>query len=536
MLKTEGTESAKAAIRQDTPEAEDPFVKYACFNEALAALVSLDTTEAVYAHVLRSLEQFLHVVGGQVVEWDGNNGRYETVWKSGDLPAAAQLAGSLGDALETCRQDNCPRVYLAEDSDLRARGARSLIVAPLPIAPLGLFRSFLVWTALEEVPRHGMFSTMLRTLACVAAQSLATTALQQRFRQHREVLEEVVESVPFGILAVSKADLILSCNRNTEFIFRFNRRDVLGRRFPEVMPQALCDAIRCLIGAFTQGEVVLDHEFSYAVDSRTRLRIGISLAPILDRENAPAGFVFILRDLSLTREVQQLREMHRMDLEFVHTVCHEIRVPLTSILMASGLLRLDHERLDTEQIQSLTLVEESAKRLQELANDLLDLARLESGHTALELEEADLGKLLDEAIRSPRNTHDVTVTLRDKLPKVHLDRKKIRRAVDNLLSNAVKYSTEREPVRVEAWTEGDEVKISVSDRGVGIPPEQLPYVWDKFYRVSSQATAKISGTGLGLAIVKHIVGLHGGMVFVESVVGKGSSFGFSLPLNSVRPV
>ncbi|MBI4662835.1 MAG: PAS domain-containing protein [Verrucomicrobia bacterium] len=355
--------------------------------------------------------------------------------------------------------------------------------------------------------------------------------------QENNLLSEILESVPQAILAISLDGCILACNRNTEFIFHLKRAEVLGRGYREALPPALTKVMSALVNSNGVGGTMFDDEFDYQVDRRTTLKIGITLAPMLDCQDCPTGYVFVLRDMSLRHEVQDLRKLHQMNLEFVHTVSHEIKAPLTTILLGTGNLLLQANAVSPQDLETVQMIDESAKRIQDLVADLLDVTKLESGHSELEAEVDDLGAVAKKLVTVYHSLQraEIQLEIEEGLPPIRFDRKKIHRAMENLIVNAIKYSPVPPRIQVKIKRRGEAIRVSVADQGVGIAADQLPLVWEKFYRGLSPTTAGAAGSGLGLTIVKHIVALHGGQVEAESEPGKGSVFSFTLPLRGRAP-
>jgi two-component system OmpR family sensor kinase len=234
--------------------------------------------------------------------------------------------------------------------------------------------------------------------------------------------------------------------------------------------------------------------------------------------------------------VAELRQLDELKGEFVSAVSHELRTPLTSIKgYLESVLGGETGPLNELQREELEIVYRNATRLQDLTNDLLTLTRLESGRIEIELRPLDLCGLLDElreelepAARERRL--DIRTDCGHAL-EVEADGLRLHQALGNLVANAIKFSREDERVELRALGRDGEVLIEVSDRGVGIPADEVPRLKERFYRASTAGDAQ--GTGLGLAITGEIVERHGGRLEVESEVGAGSTFRIRLP--AARP-
>jgi signal transduction histidine kinase len=228
---------------------------------------------------------------------------------------------------------------------------------------------------------------------------------------------------------------------------------------------------------------------------------------------------------------QRLRELDRLKDDFVSTISHELRTPLTSI---SGYVELAREQADEEVSGYLEVVERNAARLLALVNDLLFVARLQSGQLELELERVDVARLVAESLATAKpQALDANVELRLRLggadTAVRGDRRRLGQVIDNLVSNAIKFSTDAGSVDLTVEQRNGVVLIEVEDHGIGIPEAERQQLFERFFRTQGALDRQIPGTGLGLYITKSIVEAHGGTVAAHSVVGEGSSFVVELP-------
>jgi PAS domain S-box-containing protein len=240
--------------------------------------------------------------------------------------------------------------------------------------------------------------------------------------------------------------------------------------------------------------------------------------------------------LGIQSDITERKEMERMKDELVSTVSHELRTPLTSLRGFAELMLKRNFPME-KQREFLRIIHNESMRLTELINDFLDLQRIEAGRQVYHFEDVVIGFLLQDVLSVfdlENGKHKLRLDVPAWLPVVHIDTARIRQVITNLLSNAIKFSPQGGQVTVGAGLEGDAVKVWVADQGVGIPPDALPNLFSKFFRVDNRDTRSIGGTGLGLALVKEIIKAHGGRVWVESVVGKGSTFCFTLPLSSAE--
>lgn len=231
-------------------------------------------------------------------------------------------------------------------------------------------------------------------------------------------------------------------------------------------------------------------------------------------------------------DVTERKEAERVKDELVSTVSHELRTPLTS-LRGFAELMLKREFPVEKQREFLSIIHSESLRLSNLINDFLDLQRMESGRQQYSFAAVALPALLRDTAAvfgQPNGGHVLRIEAADSLPPVRADAERLRQVLTNLLSNAVKFSPDGGEILITAHSEGHEVHVAVTDHGLGIPAEALPKLFGKFFRVDNRETRRIGGTGLGLALVKQIVEAHHGRIWVESEVGRGSTFHFTLPV------
>jgi signal transduction histidine kinase len=236
----------------------------------------------------------------------------------------------------------------------------------------------------------------------------------------------------------------------------------------------------------------------------------------------------------LEHQNEQLRELDNVKDEFVGLVSHELRTPLTSIIgYLEMVLEENAEPLTTSQRQYLGTVNRNVERLATLVNELLFLAQVDAGRLELNLAEADLNQLLAEAAEAAQpaaKAKQIELSFETtRLAPVVCDRARIAQLVDNLVSNAVKFTPEGGRVEVKAVADRTAVSLSVSDTGIGIPPDELPRLFDRFYRASSAISSATPGTGLGLAISQAIAKAHDSTITVQSTLAHGTTFRLFLP-------
>ena len=236
--------------------------------------------------------------------------------------------------------------------------------------------------------------------------------------------------------------------------------------------------------------------------------------------------------VQLTLQNEKLAAQNRIQSDFLSVVGHEFRTALTGILGFSEMIREgDLDKDDTQEYADD--IHNDAVRLTRLITELLDMERMKSGHIEMNWEQVEINTLIHEiASRSLVASHrsGIHLNLDDNIPSVQADRDKLTQVITNLMSNAIKYSPEGGTILIGSRRESSTVHFWVQDHGIGVPAEKLEQIFERYARVESNATRYIGGTGLGLPIVRQIVEMHHGRVWVESIIGEGSTFHVILPL------
>jgi len=261
-------------------------------------------------------------------------------------------------------------------------------------------------------------------------------------------------------------------------------------------------------------------------------------------KTALIGFidVMLLAGLGLVwANVRRELKLSRLKSDFVANVSHELKTPLALIRLFAETLELGRVPTEEKKKQYHGIINKESRRLTQLINNILDFSRIEAGRKEYRLRRADVGAVVRDVLDAYRFpiehlgfTLDVDVA--EDLPEMDVDPEALSQALINLLNNAIKYSPDEKSLRVWARREGDRVRITVKDRGIGIPKAEQKRIFEKFYRVESSLVHTTKGSGLGLALVQHITEAHGGHVEVASAPGEGSAFTLSLPVREEAAV
>jgi two-component system phosphate regulon sensor histidine kinase PhoR len=299
-----------------------------------------------------------------------------------------------------------------------------------------------------------------------------------------------------------------------------------GRRLVELVRQTeLLGVVKKVLA----GEERIESEVTVGT---VRVRtFAVTAAPVRASEEGGTaiGAVLVLHDIS------ELRRLERVRQDFVANVSHEFKTPLTAIrgfaetLLAGALEDVDHRKRFVEIIQ------DHAERLTRLTDDLLKLSTIEAGRMDLDLNTVNPLELLKMCAESAdfaaeRKQLTIQIDCPPNLPAIRGDSGRLRDVLQNLLDNAVQYTPPGGHIILTAAVEGAEVIFSVADNGIGIPQAEQERIFERFYRVDEGRSREVGGTGLGLSIARHIAEAHGGRVWVESAIGQGSRFHFSVPI------
>ncbi|MBI4364781.1 MAG: GAF domain-containing protein [Candidatus Latescibacteria bacterium] len=302
------------------------------------------------------------------------------------------------------------------------------------------------------------------------------------------------------------------------------------------LPQAMV-GVPIIVGTSLLGIALLGFDRPLKASARRRralLFLADQIGLAVDRIRTRAE---LEQKASRLEEAQAtLRRVDEMKSELISVVSHELRTPLTSIKAYTETLLENQENPSfTLQEKFLGIINEECDRLSRIVNDVLDLSRMDSGKRRLNAEPLSLSRILDEVVPTvePQLIARRLSFARDlapALPAIEADPDLLKQVLVNLINNAAKFSPEETRITLRAARAGERMQIVVEDQGVGIPPDKLGRVFERFYRVEDGGTRRAGGTGLGLAIVKGVVELHGGTIRVESEMGKGSRFVVELPL------
>lgn len=364
----------------------------------------------------------------------------------------------------------------------------------------------------------------------------------------RNTLEALVRGMADGVVTIDLNGKITSFNKAAERLTGYNGEEVIGHRIQEVFkvkeeePPVYLPDYSIAYGKKTfeelkvgvQQEGVLYQHFIGDETSQEQIRMDISSIHTLlfNEQHEPASWIMVFRDVTKEKQLAQAKN------DFVAMASHDLRTPLTAIKgYAVTLLRHDKKFDETTQKEFLKVINSEIDRLSRLLDNLLNLSRIEAGRLAVRKDTINFYELARKTIdvfKLSATKHEFVINISSDFPLVQADQDQIEQILNNLVSNAIKYAPAGGTITIAANIAGNEWIGSVSDQGVGIPKDQLAYLFKRFHRIDSKLTRHVSGTGLGLFITHSLIEAQGGRIWVESEPGHGTTFSFAIPIADTK--
>jgi two-component system phosphate regulon sensor histidine kinase PhoR len=362
----------------------------------------------------------------------------------------------------------------------------------------------------DEVAELGR---VLDQLAASLSQALT------ELRAERDLMRQVLQGMGEGVLLLGRDGRVALANHSLREMLLLGP-DMAGKLPLEVVRNA---DLQQVLDEVARGEGTVSKEIEIGDIKPRRLLVhGLALT------EDPGGTLAVFVDVTDLRRLETLRR------DFVANVSHELRTPVTAVRTAAETLRTALDTRPTAARDFVEIIDRNAERLQHLLEDLLDLSRIESRQFRLNLESLELAPVADHIAtlfreRAEARGMRLTVDLPPDLGPVRVDRRALEQVLSNLMDNAIKYAGSGAAVTIRATRVEGAFRVFVEDDGVGIEARHLPRVFERFYRVDDGRSRELGGTGLGLSIVKHLVEAMEGTIAVESVLGRGTRFSFTLP-------
>jgi PAS domain S-box-containing protein len=388
------------------------------------------------------------------------------------------------------------------------------------------------YTKVPPVADNNLLSKQERLLLDAVAERLGAVTEQ---KQYQELLNTIYYRAPLGIYIMQDGKLQYT-NPQFQKITGYSQPELLGRELFSLIAVEDSDVVRA------SNIYSLEAENPYPCEYRILNKTGQikwvmqTVSPIhYQGKEAVLGNVMDITERKyLERKVIEYEELSKMKSDLLSTVSHELRTPLATIKGYSTMILDYYARLSSVETKDyLKSIDSSADRLSKLVDNLLDTSRMEAGLLRLKKAPTNISQLIKGAASEARiraGQHHITVTMSHKLPLINIDAKRIRQVVDNLIDNAIKYSPPETDVLLSARKAGRELLISVADQGPGIPAGELTNIFDRMYRIEQRLHSGMDGIGLGLYICQRLVEAHGGRIWAESTLGKGSTINLTLPI------
>jgi two-component system phosphate regulon sensor histidine kinase PhoR len=378
-------------------------------------------------------------------------------------------------------------------------------------------------------------------IARLEKQNKALKIQIQLAQRQKKNTEAIIYGIRDAVVVIDESDRLLMANKAAGELFDFDYRDIQHKPLEQLVAAGGREFVDFLRRSRQRKLRAARREIALNISQDRQLKtFDCIVSCVYDENGRFCSVVAILHDITREKEISQTKS------DFVSAVSHELKTPLASITAYSEML-LDGEAQDEKTRKKFySVIQSQAKRLNRLIEDVLNIARIESGLIKVDKKPVSLAILLEEQLRMIKSYAEengieiIGPKSKDMIVfgQVNADSDMLSQVIINLLSNAVKYTRPGGSIKIE--TEVDEIanvaRVSVTDTGLGIAEDEIEHVFDKFYRVDANK-AKAKGTGLGLNLVKQIVEkVHNGRVFVKSQVGVGSTFGFELPLATSKAV
>lgn len=372
---------------------------------------------------------------------------------------------------------------------------------------------------------------LLSSFADQAAIAVQNAQLYTQTNLEKERLNALLDSLADGILILRPDHSIERCNPAISRMLNLPLENIRDRRHDEIIRWSKPPQGITLEQAESDGWPLTPHAYLYVEGDLSRsglapLPVGITYAPLISSENKLVNIIATVRDITRFRQAEELKST------FISIVSHELKTPVALIKGYVSTLRREDASWDPEIIQdSLKVIEEEADRLAVMIENLLDASRLQAGGLTLkksDLSLPELARRVAQRMQTQTSSHRIVVDFPDDFPVVLADEGRLQQVLTNLIGNAIKYAPGGE-IRVHGDARGNQIIVCVSDEGPGINPEDVPHVFDRFYR-NPEAAKKTKGAGLGLYLSRAIIEAHGGRIWVDSHPGQqGARICFTLP-------
>ncbi|SMB92194.1 two-component system, OmpR family, phosphate regulon sensor histidine kinase PhoR [Desulfonispora thiosulfatigenes DSM 11270] len=350
--------------------------------------------------------------------------------------------------------------------------------------------------------------------------NVMTTSLKEKIIEitsSKNRIEAILNNISSGVLVINKEGIVQELNPQVEKIFGVNKEKIIGENFQKIIRNY---DFQESIEKTVSEKVKTNCELAPIYPGRCILEVYIT--PII-QENKVRQVAIIFHDITSIRQVEKMKS------DFIANASHELRTPITAIKGFSETLLSGAMEEKALRERFIGIIDKEAERLCCLTNDLLDLSQLERRNKEIDMQEEDITSLLKVCskrleTKAINNEININLDIANDLPKIKINKNSIYQVIINLIDNGIKYNKKGGILNITAKEEGSYLLVSFKDTGIGISKEELPRIFERFYRVDKARSKEIGGTGLGLSIVKHILDMQKVKISVESQLDKGTMF------------
>jgi PAS domain S-box-containing protein len=381
----------------------------------------------------------------------------------------------------------------------------------------------------------GLFTSndrsLLQSFANQAAIAVDNAQLYTQVTQEKQRMDALLDSAADGILIISPNHVITRANPAFARMLNQPIEQIIGKTHEQVIELTCHEDTITLEQAEAGGWPLTPHATLYVEGDLSResgvpLPVGITYAPLISPEGNLLNIIATVRDITRFREAEEIKST------FISVISHELKTPVALIKGYVGTLRREDVNWDREIIKdSLEVIEEEADRLTGLIENLLEASRLQAGGLSINTSDVALNTIAERVakrLRTQSSIHTINVDFPENFPIVMADENRLEQVLSNLISNSIKYSPQGGEIKISGQVRPTQVIICVSDEGPGVAPEDIPHIFDRFYR-SSNAKKTTKGAGLGLYLARAVIEAHGGRIWVDPRPGKGARICFSIP-------
>lgn len=372
---------------------------------------------------------------------------------------------------------------------------------------------------------------LLESFADQAAIAVYNAQLYRQSQREQQRMHAILDSVADGMLILTPDHRIERCNQAFANMWGKPAYEIQGKSHEEVILWEKREQGLTLEQAEAGGWPLTPNATIYVEGElkrpkRAPIPVGVTYSPMMSSEGILLNIITTIRDITRFREAEELKST------FISVISHELKTPVALIKGYVSTIRREDATWDREIVkESLQVIEEEADRLTEMIENLLDATRLQVGSLSLKLEEVSLLNLVErlaKRFRTQVDKHTIVVEFEENFPFVMIDEDRMTQVLSNLISNAIKYSPEGGQIKIVGKTRPDQIIICVIDEGPGIPPGDIPHIFDRFYR-SEQASKTTKGAGLGLFLARAVVEAHGGRIWIDPKPDSGARICFTIP-------